>query len=125
LASIKNRTIKEVFELVRPDLQQVEEEFGLQTASGVRPITEIGQYLQEGGGKRLRPALVLLSAKLCGYEGLASIRLGAVVEMIHTATLVHDDVIDQADTRCWRAIGFTCKPSKSPCRSGTSGFWTF
>ena len=99
MASIKNRTIKEVFELVRPDLQQVEEEFGLQTASGVRPITEIGQYLQEGGGKRLRPALVLLSAKLCGYEGLASIRLGAVVEMIHTATLVHDDVIDQADTR--------------------------
>jgi octaprenyl-diphosphate synthase len=99
LASIKNLTIKEVFELVRPDLQQVEEEFGLQTASGIRPITEIGQYLQEGGGKRLRPALVLLSARFCGYEGPASIRLGAVVEMIHTATLVHDDVIDQADTR--------------------------
>jgi octaprenyl-diphosphate synthase len=99
LASIKNLTIREVFELVRPELQRVEEEFGLQTASGVRPITEIGQYLQEGGGKRLRPALVLLSSKLCGYEGLSSVRLGAVVEMVHTATLVHDDVIDQADTR--------------------------
>jgi octaprenyl-diphosphate synthase len=99
LASIKNLTIREVFELVRPELQRVEEEFGLQAASTVRPITEIGQYLQEGGGKRLRPALVLLSSKLCGYEGLSSIRLGAVVEMIHTATLVHDDVIDQADTR--------------------------
>jgi octaprenyl-diphosphate synthase len=99
LASVKNLTIKEVFELVRPDLLRVEEEFGIQTATGVRPIAEIGQYLQEGGGKRLRPALVLLAAKLCGYEGMASIRMGAVVEMIHTATLVHDDVIDQADTR--------------------------
>ena len=77
----------------------MEEEFGLQTASGIRPIAEIGQYLQEGGGKRLRPGLVLLSAKMCGYEGPAAIRLGTVVEMIHTATLVHDDVIDQADTR--------------------------
>ena len=99
LASVKNLTIKEVLDLVRPDLLQVEEEFGVQTTTGVRPISEIGQYLQEGGGKRLRPALVLLAAKLCGYEGMAAIRLGAVVEMIHTATLVHDDVIDQADTR--------------------------
>jgi octaprenyl-diphosphate synthase len=99
LASVKNLTIKEVLDLVRPDLLLVEEEFGVQTSAGVRPISEIGQYLQEGGGKRLRPALVLLAAKLCGYEGLAAIRMGAVVEMIHTATLVHDDVIDQADTR--------------------------
>jgi len=99
LASVKNLTIKEVFDLVRPDLLRVEEEFGLQTTTDVRPIAEIGQYLQEGGGKRLRPALVLLAAKLCGYEGVSAIRLGAVMEMIHTATLVHDDVIDEADTR--------------------------
>jgi octaprenyl-diphosphate synthase len=99
LASVKSLTFKEVLELVRPDLLRVEEEFGLQTTTGVRTITEIGQYLQEGGGKRLRPALVLLASRLCGYEGMAAVRLGAVVEMIHTATLVHDDVIDQADTR--------------------------
>jgi octaprenyl-diphosphate synthase len=99
LASVKNLTIKEVFDLVRADLVRVEEEFGVQTTADVRPITEIGQYLQEGGGKRLRPALVLLAAKLCNYEGMAAVRMGAVVEMIHTATLVHDDVIDQADTR--------------------------
>jgi len=99
LATIKNLTGKEAFELVRSDLQKVEEEFCLQSVSSVRPITEIGQYLQVSGGKRLRPTLVLLSAKLCGYEGPAAIRLGAVVEMIHTATLVHDDVIDEADTR--------------------------
>ena len=90
---------KEVFDLVRADLQKVEEEFCQQSISSVQPITEVGQYLRGGGGKRLRPALVLLSCKLCGYEGRAAIRLGTVVELIHSATLVHDDVIDQADTR--------------------------
>jgi octaprenyl-diphosphate synthase len=89
----------EIFELVRADLLKVEEELCQQSVSGVRPITEISQYLQVSGGKRLRPALVLLSSKLCGYEGPAAIRLGAVVELIHTATLVHDDIIDGADTR--------------------------
>ena len=99
MASVKNLTIKEVLELVRPDLLKVEEEFVAGTTADVRAISEIGQYLQEGGGKRLRPALVLLASKLCGYEGMAAVRLGAVVEMIHTATLVHDDVIDEADKR--------------------------
>ena len=99
VASAGNITVKEIFDLVRPELAQVEEEFGRQTLSSVQPITEIGQYLQNGGGKRLRPALVLLASKLCGYEGPSAIRLGAVVEMIHTATLVHDDIIDEAETR--------------------------
>jgi octaprenyl-diphosphate synthase len=99
LATIKYLTSKEVFDLVRSDLLKVEEEFGLQSVSSVRPITEIGQYLQVSGGKRLRPALVLLSSKLCGYEGPSAVRLAAVVELIHTATLVHDDVIDEADIR--------------------------
>jgi len=85
--------------LVRADLQKVEEEFCLQTVSSVQPITEVGQYLRGSGGKRLRPALALLSSKLCGFEGPAAIRLATVVELIHTATLVHDDVIDGADTR--------------------------
>ncbi len=99
MASINNLTGREVFELVRSDLQKVEEEFNQQSVSDVPAITEIGQYLQVSGGKRLRPALVLLSAKLCEFDGPAAIRLGAVVELIHTATLVHDDVIDGADTR--------------------------
>jgi octaprenyl-diphosphate synthase len=99
LSSIKNLTGKEVFDLVRDDLQKVETEFHQQSVSSVPAITEIGQYLQGGGGKRLRPALVLLSSRLCGYRGPAAIRLGAVVELIHTATLVHDDVIDNAETR--------------------------
>jgi octaprenyl-diphosphate synthase len=99
LATIKNLTGREIFDLVRSDLQRVEEEFCQQIISSVSPITEIGQYLQISGGKRLRPALVLLSSKMCGYGGPSAIRLGAVVELIHTATLVHDDIIDEADIR--------------------------
>ncbi len=99
MASIKNLTGREVFELVRSDLGKVEEEFCQQMVSSVSPITEIGQYLQVSGGKRLRPVLVLLASKFCGYEGPSAIKLGAVVELIHTATLVHDDIIDEADTR--------------------------
>ncbi len=99
MASVNSLTTKEVFDLVRADLQKVEEEFCQQSISSVQPITEIGQYLQGNGGKRLRPALVLLSSKLCGFEGQAAIRLGTVVELIHTATLVHDDVIDEAELR--------------------------
>jgi len=99
LAPVKNLTGREIFELVRSDLQKVEEEFCQQSISSVSTITEIGQYLQVSGGKRLRPALVLLASKLCGYEGASAIRLGAVVELIHTATLVHDDIIDEAVIR--------------------------
>ena len=62
-------------------------------------MAEISAYLLEGGGKRLRPAVLLLSAGVAGYRGPGAIRLGAVVELIHTATLMHDDVIDAADTR--------------------------
>ncbi|HYX67518.1 MAG TPA: polyprenyl synthetase family protein [Terriglobales bacterium] len=90
---------KEIFELLREDLAAIEREFGRDTVSGVRAITEIGEHLRAGGGKRLRPALLLLSAKLFPGSERAAIRLGAVVEIIHTATLVHDDIIDEAQTR--------------------------
>jgi octaprenyl-diphosphate synthase len=65
----------------------------------VGAITEISEYLREGGGKRIRPSLLLLAARSLGYSERGMIRLGAVVEMVHTATLVHDDIIDAADTR--------------------------
>ncbi|HVH88131.1 MAG TPA: polyprenyl synthetase family protein [Terriglobales bacterium] len=90
---------KEVFDLLREDLLAIEREFERDAVSGVAVITEIGEYLREGGGKRIRPALLLLAAKLCGYEGQGAIRLGSVVEIVHTATLVHDDIIDEALTR--------------------------
>lgn len=89
----------EIFDLLREDLAAIEREFGRDTVAGVEAITDIGEYLRNGGGKRIRPALLLLSSKLFKYEGRGAIRLGAVVEMIHTATLVHDDIIDEAQTR--------------------------
>jgi octaprenyl-diphosphate synthase len=92
-------TGKEVFDLLREDLESIEREFGGYSVSNVQAITEIGEYLRQGGGKRLRPALLLLAAKLMSYKGVGAIRLGAVVEIIHTATLVHDDIIDEAEMR--------------------------
>ena len=98
---------REVFELLRDDLAAIEREFGRDTVSGATAITEIGEYLRGGGGKRLRPALLLLSAKLFNYEGRGAVKLGAVVEIIHTATLVHDDIIDEAKTRRGRPAANT------------------
>src|SRR6266571_3740847 len=98
---------REVFELLRDDLAAIEREFGRDTVSGVTAITEIGEYLRGGGGKRIRPALLLLSAKLFNYEGRGAVKLGAVMEIIHTATLVHDDIIDEAKTRRGRPAANT------------------
>src|SRR5258706_16209569 len=92
-------TAKEIFDLVKADLRRVEEEIALESVSSVDAITTIGRYLQSSGGKRLRPSLLLLSSKLIGDGSPNAIRLGAVVEIIHAATLEHDDVIDAAETR--------------------------
>src|SRR4051794_8637360 len=97
----------EVFELLRDDLAAIEREFVRDTVSDVTAITEIGEYLRGGGGKRIRPALLLLASKLFNYEGRGAVRLGAVVEIIHTATLVHDDIIDEARTRRGRPAANT------------------
>lgn len=105
---------KEVFDLLRDDLLAIEREFERDAVSGVEVITEIGEYLREGGGKRIRPALLLLSAKLCGYEGSGAVRLGSVVEIVHTATLVHDDIIDEAVIRRGRPSANT-KWGNSKC----------
>ena len=98
---------KEVFDLLRDDLAALEDEFGQDAVSGVQVITEIGEYLRAGGGKRIRPTLLLLSARLFDYQGRGAVRLGAVVEIIHTATLVHDDIIDEAKTRRGRPAANT------------------
>jgi len=99
LSTLAIATTKEVFELLREDLVAIEQELGRDAASSVSTITEIAEYLREGGGKRIRPSLLLLAAHLLGFSGPSAIRLGAVVEMVHTATLVHDDIIDGAQTR--------------------------
>jgi octaprenyl-diphosphate synthase len=99
LSTLTIATAREVFDLLREDLVAIEQELGRDAASSVSTITEIAEYLREGGGKRIRPSLLLLTSHLLGYTGQGAIRLGAVVEMVHTATLVHDDIIDGADTR--------------------------
>jgi octaprenyl-diphosphate synthase len=90
---------KEIFDLIQDELELVEKKIATESVASVDAVTAIGQYLQSSGGKRLRPALLLLSAKLSGNGGSAAVNLGAVVELIHAATLVHDDVIDAAETR--------------------------
>lgn len=92
-------TAREILDLVRSDLEKVEREINLESIASVEAVTSIGQYLQAGGGKRLRPILLLLSGKLFAPTTESAIRLAAVVEMIHTATLVHDDVLDGASVR--------------------------
>jgi octaprenyl-diphosphate synthase len=92
-------TPHEIYELIEKDMARVDEELVRQSSSGIPLIKEIGQYICNSGGKRVRPAILLLSSQMCGYEGPVGPRLGAVVELIHSATLVHDDIIDNASVR--------------------------
>ena len=92
-------TAREVLGLVQEDLRKVEREIDLELIASVGVVNTIGKYLNASGGKRLRPILLLLAAKLAGKANDSAIRMAAVVEMIHVATLVHDDIIDVAETR--------------------------
>ena len=98
-ASKTRLDLVQMFEPVRADLEAVEREFERQVQSQVGVIPEIGRYIQTSGGKRVRPAVLLMAARLCGYTGPRAILNAAVVEFIHTATLVHDDIIDNAELR--------------------------
>ncbi len=94
------RVLKErVAGLVGEDLESVEAEIRRELGSPVTLIQEMGGYIAGAGGKRLRPILLLLAARLAGYRGPRGVRLACVVELLHTATLIHDDVVDQAPLR--------------------------
>jgi len=94
------RVLKErVAGLVGADLERVEAEIRRELDSPVALIQEMGGYIAGAGGKRLRPMLLLLAARLAGYVGPRGVRLACVVELLHTATLIHDDVVDQAPLR--------------------------
>jgi octaprenyl-diphosphate synthase len=94
-------TAKRIFSLVAGELAQVELEFQEQARSNVQVIAYLADYLRESGGKRVRPALTILSNYAVGGDGSRhnSIRMATVMEFLHTATLVHDDIIDSSDTR--------------------------
>ncbi len=87
------------FARIAPDLELVEASLRDQLDSRVELIGVLGAHLLSSGGKRLRPALVLLAAELCGYTGPRRIELAAALELLHTATLLHDDIVDLAEIR--------------------------
>ncbi len=91
--------MQKVLELLKNDLTAVEDQFRRDLASDVPLIRKVGEYVLGSGGKRVRPMLLLLSARLAGYQGEKHIGLASVVEFIHTATLLHDDVVDGASLR--------------------------
>ena len=92
---------KRIFDSISAELQFVEEEFERQAQSNIQVIAYLGDHLRRSGGKRVRPALTILSNYAVGGDGSnhSSIRMATVMEFLHTATLVHDDVIDKAETR--------------------------
>lgn len=90
---------QDFYKLVEKGLAQVELELHRHSSSNIQLVDRIGRYIHDSGGKRIRPAMLLLSSQMCGFEGPACYRLGAVVEMIHSATLVHDDIIDDSKVR--------------------------
>ncbi len=106
--------LKQIVQLVEDDLLAVERLVAEQISSDVRLVGEVGRYLQQGGGKRIRPALLLLACRLLGHRSERAVLLGAVVEFIHTATLLHDDIIDEATTRRGR------KPAPTTAGATTS-----
>ena len=87
--------LKDIVRLVEDDLARVEEIFRSQVRSDVRLVGEIGRYIQEGGGKRVRPALLLLAGRLCGYRGERAVTLASTVEFIHTCLLYTSDAADE------------------------------
>jgi octaprenyl-diphosphate synthase len=91
--------LAQLFEPIRVDLDRVDQEFVRQVESRVQLIPQIGRYIAASGGKRVRPAVLLLASRLAGYTGERAVLYGSVVEFIHTATLVHDDIIDDAELR--------------------------
>jgi len=92
-------TLDEIRSLISADLEAVDAEIRKELASDVVLINQLGHYIINSGGKRLRPMLVLLAARAMGYAGPHHIGLAAVVEFIHTSTLLHDDVVDASDMR--------------------------
>lgn len=98
---------KRILESVYPDLIRIEQELKKQTFGPVSLVNIVSRYIIDSGGKRLRPLLMILSARLCGYKGDRDARLSTAFEFLHVATLLHDDVIDGAEIRRNRAAANT------------------
>ena len=95
----KKASLDALLALVRDDMEGVNSLILSKAGSHVELIPEIARHLISSGGKRLRPMLTIAAAQMCGYEGDGHIKLAASVEFMHTATLLHDDVVDESDMR--------------------------
>lgn len=95
LSDMKERIIARI----RPDLERIEAEINRQLTTDVPHITVVSRHIMGSGGKRLRPLLMVLSSRMCGYQGDRDATLSIVFEFIHAASLLHDDVVDHAETR--------------------------
>ena len=104
---VASSALAAALERIAPSLEQVERTMRAQLPSDRALIGMVGEHVLGSGGKRLRPALVMLSAELCGYDGPRRVQIAAALELLHTATLLHDDVVDLADTRRGRAAART------------------
>lgn len=91
--------IQSIYALIQDDMQAVDQMIQQRLQSDVVLINQLGHYIINSGGKRLRPAIAILSAHACGYQGKQHINLATIIEFIHTATLLHDDVVDNSDMR--------------------------
>ncbi|MDR4469812.1 MAG: polyprenyl synthetase family protein [Nitrospira sp.] len=93
------QSMSDVWDAYRAELDGLEDRVRKNLDSSVTLVNTVAAHILSGGGKRIRPLLLLLSARLCGYPGSEHYQLGSIVEYIHTATLLHDDVVDEADLR--------------------------
>src|ERR1700686_502488 len=98
-AALRAMTLEEIRALVQADLRSVDEVIRARLKSAVPLVDQIAEHIIAGGGKRLRPLLVVLSGRACAVQGAAHIEAAAFIEFIHTATLLHDDVVDGSSMR--------------------------
>jgi len=96
-------SIEPLVQLTRDDMSEVNQLILSRAGSDVQMIPEVARHLIESGGKRLRPMLTLAAARMCGYRGAQHVKLAASVEFMHTATLLHDDVVDESELRRGKA----------------------
>lgn len=113
-------SIDQLVELVAADMERVNATILSRTGSDVTMIPEVANHLISSGGKRLRPMLTLAMANLTGYTGDGHIKLAAAVEFMHTATLLHDDVVDESEMRAARSRRGCCGGTRPACWSATS-----
>ena len=102
-----NPHLEKIYQPVRAQLKQVDRIIQQATLSRSHLIPEISAHLTQGGGKRIRPTLLIATARACGYRGQRTATLGAAIELLHTATLLHDDVVDGSERRRGRPSAHT------------------